>query len=127
MTSFQKKYERLKLILKEIGITPSLLASEQFPCLPEGIPFANNQVIEHPEQRIFFIDVFSDEAFQRMSDIQKVDVDTLLSYLVMASNINTLANQRFCTVMRSMIESHPDKKKLKSKRVKLESIRYSLK
>ncbi|GJW90017.1 hypothetical protein Tco_0167570 [Tanacetum coccineum] len=125
MTSFQKKYERLKLILEEIGITPSLPASEHFPYLSSGRKRKAQEL--ELEQRIFFIDVFSDEAFQRMSDIQKVDMDTLLSYLVMASNINTLANQRFCTVMRSMIESHPDKGKLKSKRVKLEAIRYSLK
>ncbi|GJV66089.1 hypothetical protein Tco_1476917 [Tanacetum coccineum] len=71
-------------------------------------------------------DVFGDETFQRMSDIHKVDVDTLLSYLVMASNIGTSANKRLCTVMRSMIESHPDKEKLKLKKVKLEAIGYSL-
>ncbi|GJZ17338.1 hypothetical protein Tco_0553461 [Tanacetum coccineum] len=38
--------------------------------LPEGIPFVNNMVIEEPEYGMFFIDVFDDEAFQRMSDIQ---------------------------------------------------------
>ncbi|GKE38471.1 hypothetical protein Tco_1461876 [Tanacetum coccineum] len=43
--------------------------------LPEGVQFVNNQVIEHPENKILFIDVFSDEAFQRMSDIHKVDVE----------------------------------------------------
>nr|GEV63933.1 hypothetical protein [Tanacetum cinerariifolium] len=77
------------------------------------------QVIEHPENGIFFIDVFGDEAFQRMSDIHTVDVHTLLSYMVMALNINTPTNQRLCAVMRSLSESHLDKEKLKSKKVKL--------
>ncbi|GJU06050.1 hypothetical protein Tco_1122480 [Tanacetum coccineum] len=117
MTSLGKKYKRLKVILEEIGINRSLPALEQF---------VNNKVIEYPEHGIFFIDVFGDHAFQRISDIHKVDVDTLLSYLVMATNINTLENQRFCAVIRSMIDSHLDKEKLKSKRVKLEAIGYSL-
>nr|GEY68454.1 copia protein [Tanacetum cinerariifolium] len=52
--------------------------------LLEGIPFVNNMVIKEPEYGMYFIDVFGDEAFQRMSDIHKVDVYTLLSYLVMA-------------------------------------------
>ncbi|GKB23373.1 hypothetical protein Tco_0862774 [Tanacetum coccineum] len=72
------------------------------------------------------LDVFNDEAFQRMSDIYKVDVKTLFTYLVMASNNNTLANQRFCLALRSLIDSHLDKEKLKSKRVKIEVMGYSL-
>ncbi|GKD60088.1 hypothetical protein Tco_1297597, partial [Tanacetum coccineum] len=52
--------------------------------LPEGVPFIKNMVIEEPEYEMFFIDVFGDETFQRMSDINKVGVDALLTYLVMA-------------------------------------------
>ncbi|GKC87620.1 hypothetical protein Tco_1148269 [Tanacetum coccineum] len=152
MTSLGKKYDRLKVITEEIGINPTLPALEQFHCLSsgrkrkaleleskvhipglefnrslsEGVQFVNNKVIEYPEQGIFFIDVFGDQAFQRISDIHKIDVDTLLSYIMMATNINTPENQRFYAVMRSMIDSHPDKEKLKSKRVKLEAIGYSL-
>ncbi|GKC23840.1 hypothetical protein Tco_1025990 [Tanacetum coccineum] len=94
--------------------------------LPKGVPFVNNLVTKHPENGILFIDVFGDEAFQIMSDIHKVDVDTLLTYLVMALNINTPTKQRICEVLRSLIDSHPNKKKLKSKKVKLEAVRYSL-
>ncbi|GKC08794.1 hypothetical protein Tco_1000404 [Tanacetum coccineum] len=152
MTSLGKKYERLKMIPEEIRINPSLPAPEQVLSLSsrrkrkaqelelevripglecnrsllEGVQFVINQVIEHPKNGIFFIDVFDDEAFQRISNIHKVDVDTLLSYMMMASNINTPENQRFCAVMRSLIDSHPDKEKLKSKRVKLEAVRYLL-
>ncbi|GJR40356.1 hypothetical protein Tco_1216040 [Tanacetum coccineum] len=52
MTSFQKKYERLR-------------------SLPKGVSFINNLVIEQPKNGLFFIDVFGDEASQRMSDIHK--------------------------------------------------------
>ncbi|GJV29054.1 hypothetical protein Tco_1385502 [Tanacetum coccineum] len=82
--------------------------------LPEGVSFVNNLVIEQPENGIFFIDVFGDEAFQRISDIQKVDVDILLSYLVMAlKSSSTPTNQRLCAALRSLIDIHPDKEKLK--------------
>ncbi|GKE09373.1 hypothetical protein Tco_1412924 [Tanacetum coccineum] len=50
-----------------------------------------------------------------------VDVDTLLSYMVMASNINTPSNIRFYEIMRSMIENHLDRENLKSKKFKLEA------
>ncbi|GJS75854.1 hypothetical protein Tco_0725735 [Tanacetum coccineum] len=53
------------------------------------------EALELESKGIFFIDVFGDQAFQRINDIHKVDVDTLLSYLVMATNINTPENQRF--------------------------------
>ncbi|GKC89571.1 hypothetical protein Tco_1150220, partial [Tanacetum coccineum] len=109
---------------KELGIRSSLLVPGQVmsptsgqkrkhqelepkTCIPrlecnrslsEGVPFVNNLV----------------------------DVDTLLTYVVMASNVNTSTNQRFCMVLRSLIDSHLDKEKLKSKKVKLEAVGYSL-
>ncbi|GJR81408.1 retrovirus-related pol polyprotein from transposon TNT 1-94 [Tanacetum coccineum] len=84
MTSLGKKYDRLKVIPRKTGINPSFPSCEQVPGLssgrkrkeqelehevrilglecnrshPEGIPFVNNQVIEHPENGIFFIDAF---------------------------------------------------------------------
>ncbi|GKF56834.1 hypothetical protein Tco_0170371, partial [Tanacetum coccineum] len=92
--------------------------------LPDGIPFVNNMVIEEPEYRIFFTDVFGDQAFQRWNDIYKVRVDSLVSYLVMASMIKTQENARFSLKLRKLIAEHPDQEKLKSKRVKLEALRY---
>ncbi|GJT70768.1 hypothetical protein Tco_1030054 [Tanacetum coccineum] len=124
MTSLGKKYKRLKA--RELEPEVHIPGLEYKRSLPRGVQFVNNKVIEYPKHGIFFIDVFGDHAFQRISNIHKVDVDTLLSYLVMATNINTLDNQRFCAVIRSMIDSHLDKEKLKSKRVKLEAIGYSL-
>ncbi|GKE39116.1 hypothetical protein Tco_1462521 [Tanacetum coccineum] len=94
--------------------------------LPKGVPFVNNMVIEEPDYGMFFNDGFGDEAFQRMSDINKVRVETLITYIVMASNITTRENQRFCLKLRKMIADHLDQEKLKSKKVKLESVGYKL-
>nr|GEW14260.1 copia protein [Tanacetum cinerariifolium] len=57
--------------------------------LPGGVLFVNNMVIEEPKDGIFFTDVFGDQAFQRWNDIYKVRVDSLVSYLVMSSMIET--------------------------------------
>ncbi|GKE06570.1 hypothetical protein Tco_1398588, partial [Tanacetum coccineum] len=66
------------------------------------------------------------KAFQRWSDINKVGVETMITYLVMASNITTPENARFCQKLRELIAKHPDQEKLKSKRVKLEALGYKL-
>ncbi|GJU83204.1 hypothetical protein Tco_1285569 [Tanacetum coccineum] len=79
--------------------------------LPEGVPFVNNMVIEEPKYGIFFIDVFGDECFQRWSDINKVGVETLISYLVTSSNISTPKNARFCQKLKELIAKHPDQEK----------------
>nr|GEU82055.1 copia protein [Tanacetum cinerariifolium] len=71
--------------------------------LHEGVPFMNNMVIEEPEYAIFFTDVFCDQAFQRWNDIHKVGVDSLVSYLVMASMVKTLENARFGLKLRDLI------------------------
>nr|GEU52309.1 reverse transcriptase domain-containing protein [Tanacetum cinerariifolium] len=90
--------------------------------LPEGVLFVNNMVIEEPEYGLFFIDYFGDQAFQRISNIIKREVDTLLTYLLMASNITTPENQIFCMKLREMIAKNLDKEKLKLKKVKLEVV-----
>ncbi|GJY44723.1 hypothetical protein Tco_0432936, partial [Tanacetum coccineum] len=56
-------------------------------------------------------------AFQRMSDIIKVRVDALLTYLVVASNITTPENTRFCLKLRKLIAEHLDQEKLQSKKI----------
>ncbi|GJS99325.1 putative reverse transcriptase domain-containing protein [Tanacetum coccineum] len=62
--------------------------------LPEGIPFVNNMV----------------------------GIDSLVSYLVMASMVKTEENARFSLKLRKLIANHPDQDKLKSKKVKLEAL-----
>ncbi|GJX09748.1 hypothetical protein Tco_0199607 [Tanacetum coccineum] len=80
--------------------------------LPEGVFFVNNMVIEESKYGIFFTDVSGDQAFQRWNDIHKVGVDSLVSYLVMASMIKTLENAIFGLKLKKFIVEHPDQKKL---------------
>nr|GEW29888.1 retrovirus-related Pol polyprotein from transposon TNT 1-94 [Tanacetum cinerariifolium] len=152
MTSLSKRYKRLKKIPKELGIQSALPAPvpEQalsqtsgrkrkhtklepkikvpgLECnrsLLEGVPLVNNMVIEEPEYRIFFTDVFGDQAFQIWNDIHKVRVDSLVSDLVMASIVKTKENSIFSLKLRKLIADHPDQEKLKSKKVKLKALEY---
>nr|GEU49849.1 retrovirus-related Pol polyprotein from transposon TNT 1-94 [Tanacetum cinerariifolium] len=113
MNSLIQRYERLRQIPRELRIQSALHAPEQassqtsgrkrkhmelepetrirgLECnrtLPENSPFVNNMVIEEPEYGIFFTDKFGDQAFQRWSDINKVGVEALVSYLVAASMV----------------------------------------
>ncbi|GJU25377.1 hypothetical protein Tco_1163998 [Tanacetum coccineum] len=154
MISLGKRYERLKKILGELGIQSALptpipeQALSQYSgkkkkrmeleleikvpglecnrSLLDGVPFVNNMVIEEPEYRIFFTDVFGDQAFQRWNDIHKVRIDSMVSYLVMASMIKTPENARFSLKLKKLIAEYPDQEKLQSKRVKLEAVGYIL-
>ncbi|GJR03286.1 hypothetical protein Tco_0526270 [Tanacetum coccineum] len=107
MTSLGKRYERLNKIPEELGIQSALPAPAQaqsqssgrkrkhmklepkiripsLECnrsLPKGVSFVNNMVIEEPEYGMSFIDIFGDEAFKRMNDIHKVDIETIPTYL----------------------------------------------
>nr|GEY83066.1 hypothetical protein [Tanacetum cinerariifolium] len=55
--------------------------------LPENVSLVNNMFIEEPEYGIFFTNEFGDHAFQRWSDIDKVRMEALVSYLVAASMV----------------------------------------
>nr|GEV93436.1 hypothetical protein [Tanacetum cinerariifolium] len=92
--------------------------------LPVGVSFVSNMVIEEPEYRIFFTYVYGDQAFQRWDDIQKVGIDSLVSYLVMASIVKTEENARFSLKLRKLIADHLDQEKLKYKKVKLKALGY---
>ncbi|GKB41375.1 hypothetical protein Tco_0886317 [Tanacetum coccineum] len=152
MTTLSKRYERLKKIPNELGIQSALpaLVLEQassqtsgrkrkhmelepeikvpgLECnrsLPKGVPFVNNMLIEEPEYGIFFADIFGDQAFQRWDDIQKVGMDSLVSYMVIASMVKTEENARFSLKLRKLIADHPNQEKIKSKKVKLEALGY---
>ncbi|GJQ90520.1 hypothetical protein Tco_0001659 [Tanacetum coccineum] len=141
MNSLSRRYERIKKIPKDLSIQSALpaLIPEQAPSqilgrkrkhmelepevkvpgldcdrsLPKGVPFVNNMVIEEPKYEIFFIDVFGDKAFQIWNDIHKVGVDSLVSYLVIASMIKTQENSRFSLKLRKLIAEDPDQEKLK--------------
>ncbi|GJW59462.1 hypothetical protein Tco_0108797 [Tanacetum coccineum] len=94
--------------------------------LPKNILFVNNMVIEDHEYGIFFTDEFGDQAFQRWSDIDKVRMEALVSYLVAASMGKSPKNARFSIKLKKLIAEHPDQEKLKSKKVKLEARGYEM-
>nr|GEX00007.1 hypothetical protein [Tanacetum cinerariifolium] len=150
MNSLSRRHERLRQIPSELGIQSALPAPGQassqtsgrkqkhmelkpetripgLECnraLSENVPFINNMVIEEPEYGIFFTDEFGDQAFQRWSDINKVGMEALVSYLVAASMVKSLENARFSMKQRKLIAEHLDQEKLKSKKVKLEALGY---
>ncbi|GJU36025.1 hypothetical protein Tco_1184379 [Tanacetum coccineum] len=129
--SLSKNYDRLKVIPIELGISPTLpplkLTHSLSSCrkrkaleLKPEVCIAGLECNRSLPKRIPF-------AFQKVSDIHKVEVKTLLGYLVMAGNVNAPKNQRFCVLLRQMIDAHPDREKLKSKKVKLEGNEYLFK
>ncbi|GKA21736.1 hypothetical protein Tco_0701725 [Tanacetum coccineum] len=144
MNSLSRRYERLKKILEELGTPAPKQASsrssgrkwkhmelepetriprlEYNRALPEYASFVNNMVIKEPEYGIFFTDEFGDQAFQRWSNINKVGMEDLVSYLVAASMVKSTENARFSMKLRKLIAEHPDQEKLKSKKVKLEAL-----
>nr|GFA16845.1 hypothetical protein [Tanacetum cinerariifolium] len=94
--------------------------------LSKNIPFVNNMVIEELEHGVFFTDEFDDQEIQRWSDIDKVRMEDLVSYLVAASMVRSPKNARFGMKLRKLITEHPDQEKFKSKKVKLEALGYEM-
>ncbi|GJS32874.1 hypothetical protein Tco_0531256 [Tanacetum coccineum] len=72
--------------------------------------------INEPEYGIFITDEFGDQAFQRWSDIKKVGMEALVSYLVAASMVQSPKNARFSMKLKKVIVEHLDQEKLKSKK-----------
>ncbi|GKD65752.1 hypothetical protein Tco_1307860 [Tanacetum coccineum] len=128
MTSLGKRYERLKKIPKELGIQSALPAPirEQAPSQSSGRKRKHMEL--EPEIKVPGLECNRSlpKAFQRWNDIHKVGVDSLVSYLVMASMIKTLENARFSLKLKKLIAEHPDQEKLQSKKVKLEAVGYML-
>nr|GFA99664.1 protein kinase superfamily protein [Tanacetum cinerariifolium] len=65
---------------------------------------------------MLFIDVFGDEAFQKVYDIHKVETTALLGYKMMAYCDKTPANQKFVTLIDKMISERLDKHTLATKK-----------
>ncbi|GJS03245.1 hypothetical protein Tco_0319753 [Tanacetum coccineum] len=129
MTSLRKKYNRLKMILGELRISPSLPLPEQtlslsssrkrkafklepevyitgLECnrsLPEWIPFMNNKVIETPKHEIFFIDAFKEHYVEtRRGDIW-VKEEENMRRMMMMKKIDGLNNEKGKRKWQSMV------------------------
>lgn len=94
--------------------------------LPEGINWLNNVVLEVPERGLCFTDEYGNPAFQRWSDMDRAGIKAMLGYIMMASPIKSAENMRLCLDLKAMIEEHPDKHLLRSKKAKLEALGYHL-
>ncbi|GKC86260.1 hypothetical protein Tco_1141977, partial [Tanacetum coccineum] len=81
---------------------------------------------EEPEYGIFFTDEFGDQSFQRWSNIDKVGMEALVSYLLAASMVQSHENARFSIKLKKLIAEHLDQEKLESKKVKLEALGYEM-
>ncbi|GJY81774.1 hypothetical protein Tco_0494525 [Tanacetum coccineum] len=130
MNSLSRRYERIRKIPEELRIksaqpAPALEQASskslrkkkkhmelkpeiKIPRLecnrahPENVSLVNNMVIEEPEYGIFFTDEFA------------------------ASMVKSPENARFSLKLKKLIAEHPDQEKLKSKKVKLEPLRYEM-
>ncbi|GJV15498.1 3-oxoacyl-[acyl-carrier-protein] synthase II, chloroplastic-like protein [Tanacetum coccineum] len=101
----KKKHMELELETKIPGL-------ECNQALSKNVSFVNNMVIKEREYGIFFTDVFGDQAFQRWSDIDRVGMEALVSYLVAASMVKSSENRRFSIKLKKLIAEHPDQEKL---------------
>ncbi|GJU36011.1 hypothetical protein Tco_1184365 [Tanacetum coccineum] len=132
INSLSQRYDRIRKIPEELGIKSALHALAPAPeqassklrkkrkhrelepeikipglecnrALPKNVPFDNNMVIEEHEYGIFFTNEFGNQAFQRWSDIDRVGMESLVSYLVVASMVKSPENARFSLKLKKLI------------------------
>lgn len=87
---------------------------------PTGVKFANSKVIKEPEYGLFFLDEYGSLAFQRVSEMDKVETPTLLAYKLMARHYKSPENEEFMLLMDKQMSERPDKHVLLQKKTKLE-------
>ncbi|GKA23539.1 hypothetical protein Tco_0709572, partial [Tanacetum coccineum] len=120
------RYERLKKIPEELRIQSALPALIPEQALSQSSGRKRKHMELEPQVKVPGLECNRSlpEGVLLRDDIYKVGVDSLVSYLVMASMVKTEENARFSLKLRKMIADHPDQDKLKSKKVKLEALRY---
>ncbi|GJX88432.1 hypothetical protein Tco_0340446 [Tanacetum coccineum] len=88
-------YDRLWKISKELSIKYAL---------PAPVPKqASSQTSGRKRKHMELEPEFGDQAFQRWSDINKVEMEALVSYLVAASMVKSPENARFSMKLRKLI------------------------
>ncbi|GJT63690.1 hypothetical protein Tco_1015170 [Tanacetum coccineum] len=94
MNSLSRRYERIRKIPEELGIKSALPALAPAPEQASSKSLRKKR--KHmPDYKIFFTNEFGDKAFQRWSDIDKVRMEALVSYLVATSMVQSPKNARF--------------------------------
>ncbi|GJS23662.1 hypothetical protein Tco_0452294 [Tanacetum coccineum] len=124
MTSLSKRYERLKKIPKELGIPFALPAPVPEQASFQTLGRKRKQMELEPKIKVPGLECNRSLPKDVPFVNNMVGVDSLVSYLVMASMIKTKNNARFSLKLRKLIADHPDQEKLKSKKVKLEALGY---
>ncbi|GKA76456.1 hypothetical protein Tco_0782917 [Tanacetum coccineum] len=135
MNSLSQMYERIRKIPEELGIKSALPAPAPAPA-PAPLQALSKSSINkrkhmelEPEIKIPGLQcnrALLENAFQRWSDIDKVGMEALVSYLVAASMVQSPENARFNMKLKKLIAEHPDQEKLKSKKVKLKALEYEM-
>nr|GEV50122.1 retrovirus-related Pol polyprotein from transposon TNT 1-94 [Tanacetum cinerariifolium] len=125
MNSLSRRYEMLRQILGELGIQFALLAPEEAPSQTPGRKQKHMEL--EPETRIPRLE-FNQTLPENVpwSDIDKVGMEALVSYLVAVSMVKSLENERFSMKVRKLIAVHHDQEKLKSTKVKLKALGYKM-
>ncbi|GKE06230.1 hypothetical protein Tco_1398248 [Tanacetum coccineum] len=130
MQAYLDREEKLKKAAEEeilLAISkPEVIKVVQEEAEKIGLNPKKLQVPKQFEYGIFFTDEFGDQAFQIWSNIEKVGMEALVSYLVAVSMVKSPENARFNMKLRKLIAEHPDQEKLKSKKVKLEALGYEM-
>ncbi|PWA92785.1 haloacid dehalogenase-like hydrolase (HAD) superfamily protein [Artemisia annua] len=88
--------------------------------LHEGVKFVDGLVIEKPEHRIFFYNVYNQPAFQRVFDIHIVQIGTLVFYKFKALHHKSPESEKFIELLDNLIKDRPDKEEYTLKKVKME-------
>ncbi|GKC11161.1 hypothetical protein Tco_1007943, partial [Tanacetum coccineum] len=122
-----QRYERIKKILEELRIPSALPA----PILEHALSKSSRRKRKHmelePEIKISRLECNHTLPENVLwSDIDKVGMEALVSYLVAASMVQSPKNARFGMKIKKLIAEHPDQEKLKSKKVKLEALGYEM-
>nr|GEV21130.1 hypothetical protein [Tanacetum cinerariifolium] len=125
MNSLSRRYEMLRQILRELEIQFALPAPK-----PYLKPQDKNKSTWNLSLKQESLDWNAIELSLKMSrswsDVDKVGMEALVSYLVAASMVKSPENARFSMKLRKLITEHPDQEKLKSKKVKLEALGYNM-
>ncbi|GJS58916.1 hypothetical protein Tco_0653700 [Tanacetum coccineum] len=112
MNSFGKRYEKIKKLPEELemqlALPPPVTETSKAKCLGR-----KRKQMELEPETVIGISL-------------KAVIEAIVSYLVMAATVQTVENARFGMNLRKLIADHPDQEKLKSKKVKLEVMGYSL-
>nr|GEY75042.1 hypothetical protein [Tanacetum cinerariifolium] len=123
MNSLSQRYKRLKQITGEFRIQFALPAPEQAPSQTSGRKRKHMEL--EPETRIPRLECNRTLPENvPWSDIDKVGMEALVSYLV--AMVKCTENARFSMKLTKLIVEHLDQEKFKSKKVKLEALGYNM-